>query len=806
MPLVKSSFTAQKTAYEAEFPRLTSPSFVATDKIYETHPFNWGENEDFVPLPEAECVIPKPVKVWHNNIINGQTPVFGDASYPTITWTADPNSTAPIYTGFSPPQMFTELIQAVQPNDDNSNNVISYECPLSCSGFTFLLQRTDYVDTANAGNDDANKDDDDAPKFELIWGIGSGDDDQSYYLKTTTDSTIEIGKYDFVAKTETPIKTTDYVADTSVGLKGSYSTGQDYLLIDVMLMGGKLYIAVGSEGIPIMLPEARVGEDGNIVSEITGAQLIANNQANLRWSIHETKFKAVCSLTSTQISIGFRAQEDPGYEVLPAEGWQDLLDPNDYSITIGPDPNDTDDDSLLGPLVVYQLNYQGPADGTFKGDDYSDFPVGIRAVNLYWAAGPLVTGDAPITNPTPEAMRVFQRFILDSLTITSGAEMELNNWGGEIGAYAQNTGIEAIQIALGKYTFPEGTETQAPTSNNNIVFTGAVNRQASLQNATNSHTGTISCEDRMFYLRTPRWSLPWMDGWNSLYAVAYLCGLAGIDISWMAFEAYVPDNPYDDWGDPSGGGLVGAYFLPVGYMSTQLTRFSGQNIDEIISRIAQSIGYMNFFDRFSLFHFEKFNFPLILELGSLYPSKRSFFESDAESYYYTGDPTCGCESISWTKNMATVRNKVVIVGINAFSPAWAPIVVTLTDANSIDNPGVSNYIGGINPFVWADNIFADAGFAYNACYTSLLIFRIPETKMVLKTWFQPDIYPLDVIDVFSTRCCTWGPNAPVGASKFLVTDVEHAMDQHGQKGMTTISGLGIAQYDQFVNDFGGVVD
>lgn len=277
----------------------------------------------------------------------------------------------------------------------------------------------------------------------------------------------------------------------------------------------------------------------------------------------------------------------------------------------------------------------------------------------------------------------------------------------------------------------------------------------------------------------------------------------------MAFRAYVPDNPYDDLGDPSNplGHLFGqgAYFLPVGYYSSQLTRFSGQSLWEIMQRIANSIGYLLFFDRFGFLHFEKFNLPFILENQGFFPPKRIFDESDAHALVYGNEPSAGMWNMTWNKNMDTVRNKVIIVGIDAFHPAWRPIVISLTDKSSIDLPIVPNFLGYPEPFVWADNQFASPEYAYKAAITQLMFMRIPETNISFTTWLQPDIYPLDIIGVNSIHAGNAGglPHPP-GSNRFLVVSVTHSVVKHTGVGQTSITALGLNQFDSWIGDGEGI--
>ena len=806
--LIKASATVQGAGYNAAFPYATSPAYVHTDLIYSTHPSNWGGSDNFVSVPDAECIIPAPMKVWHNNYITGMKIVPKDNSLPEVWWTADNDNEQLPTTNFSYPQMFSELMAPI--NDPASNVSYGALMPDGCIGFTFLYKRTDKVDSSKAGTDGATADTSTSLRLEVGWGIGPNIDESLYYaLRIDEGSSLIFGCYADPQNPDnfTEIKKIDYPSDSTKVLKGSYSTDQEYQMVELMIAGGKVFIACGAETFKIASADIVVTDVA--APSVFEVYCVSKDHSTLFFSVHPMKFNAYASLISTQFPIGFTATSEPSWEIIPAGGWQGIVDPVGVDIQVMADPAVSDGDSLQGPIVTYLLSYTGQATGTFKGTDYVDNVVAIKGVNFFYKRGPLITPWSPVKALEPESVDVQQVFDLGTLSIHSSATLNFNNDNGFWGNWSQNSGHIAVAIEMGMYGFPNGY-LPGPidgSDTNNLIFSGIGHHAGTVSSQSGSHIFSMQCVDRVAQLQSPRWALPWMDGWNSLYAIAYLAGLGGVTLEDIAFAQYVPDSPWGDNGDPSGSPYgVGAYFLPVGYYSTQLTRFSGQSLWEIMCRIAQSIGYMVYFDRYGKLHFEKFNLPEILQYAWNFPTKRRFYESDAESTFYGESGNTGCWNLEWTKNMGTVRNKAIIVGIDARNPAWRPIVISLTDQHSITDPGASNFLGYPNPFVWADNQFADSAYAYDACRTQLLIMRVPEQKISITTWGQPDIYPLDLIQVNSAHAGTWGSYgssyAPLGANTFLVTSVSHHLDQRSGIGRSTLQGLAMNQFASYVTDYG----
>jgi hypothetical protein len=65
---------------------------------------------------------------------------------------------------------------------------------------------------------------------------------------------------------------------------------------------------------------------------------------------------------------------------------------------------------------------------------------------------------------------------------------------------------------------------------------------------------------------------------------------------------------------------------------------------------------------------------------------------------------------------------------------------------------------------------------------------MPERRLVITTWFQPDIKPLDLIEVVSPRSGSTG-------IKFMVTDISHELSYADRRGRSTIEAYGVSTND-----------
>lgn len=378
----------------------------------------------------------------------------------------------------------------------------------------------------------------------------------------------------------------------------------------------------------------------------------------------------------------------------------------------------------------YRLELVGSTpEGSIGSTSYSAKSPVVRAVTYTYPIVINRTGGSGIPL-SPEAVVIQHVFDYNSLTIQSRAALTFSNNAGEWAWYQRGAGQSGIAINLGSEYY--GVFRQ---------FTGIANRMNEAVGEAGASKFVMQCVDRSAQLRNPRWNLPWMDGWNIYYAIAFLAQLGGVSPEDMTFAPLIPPDPYSgvDW------------FLPVGHAGTPLTRFSGQELWSIIVKLAYTIGYMVFFDAYGKLQFRKFTIP-----AGIY---RTFYESDV------GAPNA-CWQISVHRSFEEVRNTVTVVGIDAYGPLWNPIVSHRQDNASIYDPSAPNYIGWEQPLVWADSQFADIEYASEAADALIAFLRHPAETVTFTTWLQPDIYPLNVIAVDAPRFGTTG-------KRYLVVGVQH---------------------------------
>ncbi len=225
-----------------------------------------------------------------------------------------------------------------------------------------------------------------------------------------------------------------------------------------------------------------------------------------------------------------------------------------------------------------QLN-ASTSEGTINGVAYSAKSPAVRAVTYRYPS--LESGGfAPPTLLYPETITIQHVFDYNTLTIQSMASLVFHNMDGEWASFNADSGQWGLAIDL--YSNWYGAARQ---------FAGIAHRTGEIVGESGISKFVMGCVDRSVQLRNPRWNLPWMDGWNIYYALAFLAQLGGVSVSDMTFAPYVPPDPYVDYGDPETGR---AWFLPVGHAGTPLTRFSGQELWSIMVKLAYSIGYVLF--------------------------------------------------------------------------------------------------------------------------------------------------------------------------------------------------------------------
>jgi hypothetical protein len=146
--------------------------------------------------------------------------------------------------------------------------------------------------------------------------------------------------------------------------------------------------------------------------------------------------------------------------------------------------------------------------------------------------------------------------------------------------------------------------------------------------------------------------------------------------------------------------------------------------------------------------------------------KRTFFESDRESAIFNpGGGLEGCWNLRGYKDHGEVRNVNITIGMRAFTK-YEPIVYKWEDADSIYDPNAFNFLGYPANSVQMDSQFAVDEYAYRASVDLHRVQRMPGAGVILETWLQPDMFPLDMIMVQSKRAGTYG-------LRYMITSVRH---------------------------------
>lgn len=407
-----------------------------------------------------------------------------------------------------------------------------------------------------------------------------------------------------------------------------------------------------------------------------------------------------------------------------------------------------------GPNSRVRIGFKlkGTKAGTYNGVDYAKATAMVRAVSLKFKEQ--VREPFGIeTQIYPESIRTTESLDFDNLKIDRSASMTFNNmsWVSKLvqgapdyfwGQVLNSRGAVAVAIEVKKEYYTEKDEFIDSTDWFRL-FTG----YGDLQSVVTIDAGGISkyqmiCHDRVVSFNSPQFALPWADGWNIFAAAAYYANLGGVkqgDVldSDLNFIQYVPPTPYEDYGSPEGP----AYFLGQGTGGSPLFKPQpGQTPWQNLDRIGKQAGYLRYFDRYGKFSFEKF------ELHSTTLPYRIFSIVDNVKLGVYGVHDSAIFSGSVNRDLTTVRNRVTLIGIDAYGPLWNPIVAHRSDEDSIYTPAndvfeitQANNIGMPMGFVWIDSQFANTDYASSTADAIFDLVRYPSITGRFTSWLQPDL-------------------------------------------------------------------
>jgi hypothetical protein len=731
---IEDSFDVRFSGTRGMFPLQRKPFFIYTDFPWQSGVANLQGAEDIVFDFNLQAVYAAPIFIPHH-----QNPDSGYAgepdTLPFVYW-QNMGGIAPSYRANNPLGF-----QEIAVSSSTGLDVLDVECTGACQGITFLWARTD---------PDEGKGNHIEQKFQTFRiGVGVGSDEIIYSIRIEGLNSIRLAILEpggsWVDRAVLAGSSEMWKAG-SLGGESDTEAPLDMNMLECRLIAGRMAFRVGCQDEAHYFEESRCDSLGLPLWQINSARIRARGFKTLACSAHPMKWRTSVTWVSPENPIGFSSDRfDPPFAdaagVVPP-GCDIFFDPNQSDLT--------------GPNVYYTAVLTAPYSGTYRQVDYSDWVAAVRGVEVVYHGEESFDPDSG-WRVEPEWIEVEHTFRPESLEIESVAKLGFNNnrqgnrpfgYWGTWGQWVVNHGQVGCQIWGSRTINNYGSF--GPSV---LQFTGYGNTQGDTESSNAASECVITCRGRARQLRNPRWALPWMDGWNVFYAIGFLAQLGGVSLRNMRFAQLIPSFPFGP-GSDLGDGLGGpAYYLPVGESGSALTRPTSPELWDLMVKIAASIGFMLFFDVAGDLAFEKFRIPSNI--------KRTFYESDVEA----GGPE-GCWAIGSSKDMDEVRSDAILIGVNAFTPRWDPIVMKFTDWGVIDDTRAFNHLGYPNPSAWVDSLFAEQGFAYEAGTAMYRTIRMPGLTVPFTTWYQPDIFPLDVVMVQSDR-------AGVSGIPLMVVSVKH---------------------------------
>lgn len=526
----------------------------------------------------------------------------------------------------------------------------------------------------------------------------------------------------------------------------SWVAGADETALDVefRILAGRMIVRVGTHRESYAFAETSDWR-------FSGVRIEAQKFLGLEISSRPIWWRRTSYIEGGPEPIGFTSDSFRGLEAR----WSDDNAPG-WTLTL-----DEAESSTTGPTLEYKATLEGQLDGAYQGEEYSRLVRPLRSLDFVWDAEVDYTPAGPV-QPLPSSIAIAHVFNPQTLRISSSASLTFNAGNlqllptGETGGWAQWS-LSYGQVAL-EIWGTRGTPAGAPPPVR--LFTGYGHVAGEVYAEQGGASFVMSAAGRSVQLRSTRWNLPPMDGWNVYYAMYFLANLSGWAKEEMAFASSIPIGPFDDSLDEDG---EPAWFLPVGAGGAWLTQWSGQQIEPIMAAIAYAGGYMLYDDLEGKLQLRKFR-------GATSIARR-FYESDPESGGFEG-----CWSISFTKDMSQVRSSTSLIGPDPETNLAT--IATGTDEGVMSNPSAFNHLGYPCPAAWMDLFFLDPEFAQDSVDRLHPILRTPGLDVQLTTWFQPDLYPLDGIEL-------WAPRLGFHGLQLAVMGVFHSV-QKGTPASTRI--------------------
>lgn len=530
-----------------------SPLYMHTDFPWQSSVVNMNSVMGVVGDADLQCMYAEPLRVLHNNILDGyyQDLPEHNTELPTFKWYAGdhrygvqvppPN----VEMRASLPKGFLELYRARPYGYVPRWGGSVYNDKISVQGIT-LLWRYEAPDYFNEHPQSIRL-------FQVRIGVGRGSDMRVYAFEFDGTGCVRVLKDDngdpvtdnLLEIESRPLPDQMFGMGIFKGIDdGSKDRPEDeevvepkfdYSVIDFRLIAGRLSVRIGDMAEPFLYEEARLDREGKPIDRINYISLLYTGAQNLAFSAHPTKFPARAEFDSGEIPIG-RHYETYG------QG-QILLAPDSgEEATVKFIDERT---SNAGPIIYYALRFEGPVKGNYEGIPYTDSTKAVRAVTFRFPS--IIMSKFGIPWPTtPLRVDIRHTFSFEAMTIRTEATVEWESRKGKMleeslvpmGVFFSRRGLTPIVIDIWR------TGRTGRAGPKMRQFTGYGNIRTVVQGSEGVWRAVVDCTDRIVQFQTPRWLLPWMDGWNVFYAIAYLAQHAGVSLSDIAFRSLVPDDPY----------------------------------------------------------------------------------------------------------------------------------------------------------------------------------------------------------------------------------------------------------------------
>lgn len=532
--------------------------------------------------------------------------------------------------------------------------------------------------------------------------------------------------------------------------------------VEALYLNQRMAIMLHGNTTPMLIPIPEVDGEGESTRWIRYVGFKAACFDQVRLSFNPTKFAKDAFLITNEENLGFNLDVAPEFRVeavytadeIPGHTVDCYVPEGGYAMQ----------------FVQFEMDVSHTEHGVYKGQAWTHKTQAIKAVtmnipgeaikpvspweDLSWRVNP-VTG---LRQSYVREITISHAFDFNNLTVWSQAEVSFSNRHGE---WKDVGGLTALQIFL-------GWEHLGLPPTPQFTGWGGIKHLYNRPGAPES-IYTMLCQDASYQLRSDEaHNVPWLDGWCHYYALRFIAQLGGLHVDQLR---YVYDPAVGYCTAPNCG--HDHYFLPMGDGGRPLMSFPpGTPFWDIMLRIRRLTGYLLYFDAQGYLRYE----PWVRTAPG--PYKRQFFERPGP----TNDMQA-LEYLSVVRDTDAVRNHLTIVGIDAYAPMWRPVVAHRADWSSLEQYGRRNYMGFRRRAIWADSQFARLDYAAEAADMIFPVVSMPQEEVTFLCRGQPDLYPLDVIQIFELPPGKTGVTQYQGGGPrfFFITRITHRMVAQGTK-------------------------